>query len=87
MLNNTHNHFFFAAFLSCLALRSLESFLLKVKALNLSKSVRDYLLAWLAYDFPKGLESKFFCTFSFAIVFLNFPEVTPLPTLRTCFVS
>ena len=87
MLNNTEHHFFLAAFLSCLALSNLESFLRRVKTLNLSKSVSCSLLACLAKDLPKELSAKDFETFYLEIIVLNFPVVIPLPILRTCLVS
>lgn len=81
------HHFFLATFLSDLALRSLDSFLLNTKALYLSKSVSCSLLACWEYLFPRELSSKVFWTLSLAIAFLSLPEVTPLPTLSTCLVS
>lgn len=84
---NKLNHFFFAAFLFCFALTNLDSFLLKTKTLNLSKSFNCCLLAWLTRVFPKLVSSKFFWTFSLEIILLSLPLLIPLPTLRTWFES
>lgn len=86
-LNNHIYHFFFATLLFCLALNNFDSLLLKETTLNLSKSLSSALLVCLAYDLPIELSLKVFCTFYFAIAFLNLPEVMPRPTLKTCLVS
>ena len=85
-LNNMLDHFL-ATFLLGLALSTLDSLLLKLKTLNLSKSVNSALLVCLANDLPILLSLNTFWTFYLAIVFLNLPEVTPLPILSTCLVS
>lgn len=86
LVNHIIAHFL-ATFLLGLALNNFDSFLLRERTLNLSKSFNVYLLVCLSKAFPKELSANFLATPSLAITFLSFPVLTPLPTFRTCLVS